>query len=146
MNSPHPSTRQDGIPGSDLCTEAEVTTLVHSFYTRVRQDEVLGPIFEAHIDDWDHHLARLVDFWSAILRRTGRFSGAPMPKHAALPGLSAALFQHWLKLFRENAAVQNNQAMARQACAMAERIAQSLWMGYQISRDAQGLPTALPHG
>jgi len=134
------------MPGSNLCTEAEVTALVHTFYARVREDDVLGPIFDAHIDDWDRHLARLVDFWSAILRRTGRFSGAPMPKHAVLPGLSAELFQRWLKLFRGNAAAQPNQAMAGQACAMAERIAQSLWMGYQISRDPGALPATLAQG
>nr|WP_157085109.1 group III truncated hemoglobin [Hydrogenophaga palleronii] len=134
------------MPGSDLCTEAEVATLVHTFYARVRKDGVLGPIFDAHIGDWDHHLSKLVDFWSAILRRTGRFTGAPMPKHAVLPGLSAELFQRWLKLFRENAAAQSNQAMAGQACAMAERIAQSLWMGYQISRDPDAMPAALTPG
>jgi hemoglobin len=134
------------MPSSQLCTEAEVAALVHAFYARVRQDEVLRPIFESHIDDWHRHLAKLVDFWSSILRRTGRFSGAPMPKHAALPGLSAALFQRWLELFRETAAAQPNQAMSEQACTMAERIAQSLWMGYQITRDPDAIPTALSHG
>lgn len=129
-----------------MCTEAEVAGLVHAFYARIRQDEVLGPIFERHIDDWDGHLAKLVDFWSSLLRRTARFSGAPMPRHAALPGLSSQLFERWLKLFRENAATHPNQAMARQACMMAGRVAQSLWMGYQICRDPQAVPTALTHG
>ncbi len=128
---------------SDLCSEQDITDLVHAFYARVRQDEQLGPIFDRHVDDWDHHLAKLVDFWSSILRRTGRFTGAPMPKHAALPGLNAQLFQRWLALFRDTAARQPNQAMAAQACAAAERIAQSLWMGYQISRDPHALPSAL---
>ncbi len=73
---------------------------MHSFYARIRQDEVLGPIFNGLITDWDQHLAKLVDFWSAILRRTARFSGAPMPKHAALPGLSLELFERWLGLFQ----------------------------------------------
>lgn len=131
------------IPGAGLCTEAEVTSLVHSFYARVRQDSVLGPIFDTHVDDWDHHLAKLVDFWSAILRRTNRFTGAPMPRHAALPGLSNELFQRWLQLFRDNAAEQANQPMGALACAMAERIAQSLWMGYQISRNPDALPAGL---
>src|SRR5437868_3898242 len=120
--------------------------MVHAFYARVRQDEVLGPIFDTHIDDWDPHLARLVDFWSAILRRTGRFTGAPMPKHAVLPGLTAALFERWLDLFRETAGAQPNRAMAEEAQAMAQRIAQSLWMGYQASRDPDALPTELSHG
>jgi len=126
-----------------LCSEEEITRLVHGFYARVRQDQRLGPIFDAHIDDWDHHLAKLVDFWSSILLRTGRFSGAPMPKHAVLPDLSAELFQHWLALFRQTAEEQPNHAMAELACAMAERIAQSLWMGYQISRDPHATPSGL---
>lgn len=125
------------------CTEEEISTLVHAFYARVRADPELGPIFNAHVDDWDVHLAKLTDFWSSILRRTGRFSGTPMTKHTALPGLTAELFQHWLSLFRETAAEQPNQAMGQHACLMAERIAQSLWMGYQISRDPQVLPRTL---
>lgn len=132
------------MPVSALCTEAEIERLVHDFYARVRQDEVLGPIFDAHVDDWDVHLARLADFWSAVLLRTGRFNGAPMPKHAALPGLAAPMFQRWLALFGETAAEQENQAMASQACAMAGRIAQSLWMGYQLSRNPDSLATGLP--
>lgn len=132
--------------GPELCTETEVTDLVHTFYAKVRKDEILGPIFESNVDNWDRHLAKLVDFWSSTLRRTGRFVGAPMPKHAALPGLSAALFYRWLQLFRENAATQSNQLMTEQACAIAERIAQSLWMGYQITRDPYSMPTALANG
>ena len=133
-------------PENQLCTEEEVATLVHTFYDKVRQDEVLGPIFDAQVEDWDHHLARLVDFWSSTLRRTGRFSGSPMAKHAVMPGLSAELFQRWLAIFRANAAEQTNQAMAEQACLMAERIAQSLWLGYQINRDPDGLPEMLGRG
>jgi len=129
-----------------LCTEAEIARLVHAFYAKVRQDDELGPIFNAHIDDWDHHLAKLTDFWSSILLRSGRYSGTPMPKHAALPDLNAELFQRWLGLFRDTAAEQPNQAMAAQACAMAERIAQSLWMGYQISREPHAIPSGLPRG
>ena len=126
-----------------LCSEEQISQLVHTFYARVRRDAQLGPIFDAHIDDWDQHLAKLVDFWSSVLLRTGRFSGTPMPKHAALPGLDAVLFRHWLSLFRSTAAEQPNQAMAVMACAAAERIAQSLWMGYQISRDPGRLAQTL---
>jgi len=116
-----------------LCTEDEVVEMVHRFYARIRRDEVLGPIFNGHIDDWDAHLATLVDFWSSILRRTARFSGTPMPKHTALPDLNAELFQRWLRIFRESNAELSNQAMVEQANATAQRIAQSLWLGYQTS-------------
>jgi len=129
----------------ELCSEEEVARLVHTFYGRVRQDELLGPIFEARITDWDQHLAKLVDFWSAILRRTARFSGAPMPKHAALPGLSPQLFERWLALFEITLAEQPNRAMADQAWQAARRIAQSLWSGYQMSRDPKQLPPVVNH-
>ena len=126
-----------------LCTEQEIRALVHDFYADVRRDDVLGPIFNSRIHDWDTHLAQLVDFWSSILLRTGRFTGAPMPLHAAMPGLSADLFQRWLAAFYASNARQPNQAMAAQANAMAERIAQSLWMGYQMRNGGDALPTPL---
>lgn len=130
---------------TQICTEDEVSTLVHDFYARVRRDEVLGPIFETHIQDWDAHLSKLTDFWSSVLRRTGRFSGAPMPRHAALPGLNAGLFRHWLRLFNETARAQPNQAMAAQATEAAARIAQSLWMGYQFSHEPGAIAQGLHH-
>ena len=128
---------------SVLCTEEEIRTLVHDFYDDVRQDALLGPIFNSRIHDWDAHLAKLVDFWSSILLRTGRFNGAPMPMHAAMPGLTAGLFQRWLALFYASNARQPNQAMAAQANAMAERIAQSLWMGYQMRNSGAAMPKPL---
>ncbi|MFA5631473.1 MAG: group III truncated hemoglobin [Porticoccaceae bacterium] len=127
------------MPTSALCTEEEITRLVHEFYARVRQDGKLGPIFNAHVEDWDEHLSILVDFWSSVLLRSGRFNGRPMPKHAALPDLTAELFQHWLALFRQTADEQPNRAMAEQACTMAGRIAQSLWSGYQLSRNRDAI-------
>jgi hemoglobin len=71
----------------DLCTEEEVVRLVHTFYSKVRNDAGLAPIFESHVVDWDRHLAKMVDFCSSALRGTARYSGTPIPRHAALPGL-----------------------------------------------------------
>jgi len=134
------------VRSPDLCTEEAITDLVHQFYAAVRRDERLGPIFNGHVRDWDEHLAKLVDFWSSILRGTRRFTGTPMPKHIALPDLSAELFQRWLALFRETAAAQPNQAMAGHAVEMAQRIAQSLWYGYQLSRAPETPPAGLRDG
>jgi hemoglobin len=122
------------MPSPDLCTEDEVRQLVHAFYGRVREDGRLGPIFERHVHDWDKHLATMVDFWSGALRGTARFRGTPMPKHVALPGLSADLFRQWLSLFRETTDALPNAAMADRANDLAQRVAESLWYGYQVSR------------
>lgn len=125
-----------------ICTEEDITLMVDHFYAMIREDEVLGPIFNGHIDDWDEHLVKLRDFWSSMLLRTGRFDGAPMPKHVALPELSAPLFQRWLALFAESLEEHPNQPMARMAHEMASRIAQRLWLGYQMAHhpDRQAVP------
>jgi hemoglobin len=123
------------MPAPDLCTEAEISDLVHRFYARVRADRLLGPIFDAHIDAWDPHLVRMVDFWSSALRGTRRYRGAPMPAHAALPGLRPELFVRWLELFQETTSTLPNARMGERANQLARRIAQSLWLGYQLHRD-----------
>lgn len=118
----------------DFCTEDEVHQLVHRFYGRVRQDPELGPIFEAHVRDWTPHLATMVDFWSSALRGTARFRGAPMPKHMAIPGLTADLFGRWLALFRATTSELGNPALQERADDLAHRIAASLWYGYRSAR------------
>ncbi|MBI3531281.1 MAG: group III truncated hemoglobin [Burkholderiales bacterium] len=121
------------MPDPQLCSEEEIAELVNRFYARVRRDEQLGPIFQAHVHDWDAHLVKLTDFWSSALRGTRRFRGTPMPVHAALPGLTAGLFRHWLQLFEATAAELPNQALRKRVTELADRIAQSLWYGYQIA-------------
>ena len=124
------------MPSAELCTEVEIVELVYSFYDRVRRDEVLGPVFDEHVKDWDTHLPKMVDFWSSALRGTARFRGAPMPKHAALPGLTIELFQRWLMLFGQTTNALPNAALAERAQDLAKRIAQSLWYGYQMHHGA----------
>lgn len=121
-------------PGPELCSEAEVEQLVRRFYARVRADALLGPIFESHVHDWEPHITQLVDFWSAMLRGTRRFAGAPMPKHLALPGLEWPLFERWLGLFRQTTAELGNPAMQQLADASAQRVATAIWGRYSNQR------------
>ena len=102
------------------------------------------------VHDWDEHLTRLSDFWSAVLLGTRRFAGMPMPTHVAMPNLSAALFERWLVLFGQTTAALPNRPMADAAMQMAQRMARSLWYGYQLSRDpslplAELRPATPPH-
>ena len=102
------------------------------------------------VHDWDEHLTRLSDFWSAVLLGTRRFAGMPMPTHVAMPNLSAALFERWLALFGQTTAALPNRPMADAAMQMAQRMARSLWYGYQLSRDpslplAELRPATPPH-
>jgi hemoglobin len=117
-----------------LPTEAEIATLVDAFYARVRADAVLGPIFETIVQDWDHHLARMVDFWSSVMLTSGRYKGMPLPAHARHDVIGPDLFPHWLALFRQTAEEICPPAVARAFLVRAERIAASLSMGIALAR------------
>ncbi len=115
-------------------TEDVIRTQVHAFYGRVRADPMLGPIFEAKIDDWDAHLAKLCDFWSSVMLMTGRFKGAPMPAHARLVGVGGAHFDHWLEIWRATARETCPPQAADVFIARAEMIARSLQLGMAVAR------------
>lgn len=115
-------------------TEDVIRAQVHAFYGRVRADPMLGPIFEAKIDDWDAHLVKLCDFWSSVLLMTGRFKGAPMPAHARLVGVGGAHFAHWLEIWRGTARETCAPPAADMFIARAEMIARSLQMGMAMAR------------
>ncbi|WP_229665972.1 group III truncated hemoglobin [Wenxinia marina] len=110
--------------------EAVLTDLVHAFYARVRTDPVLGPIFAERIGDWGWHLERMVDFWSSVALMTGRYHGAPVPKHAGLP-VTWAHFDRWLTLFQATAEEVCTPEGAKHVIERAERIARSLHMASQ---------------
>lgn len=110
--------------------EAVLTDLVHRFYDKVRQDPMLGPIFAARTHDWPHHLERMVAFWSSVALMTGRYHGAPVPKHVGLP-VTWDHFERWLELFRETARQICSPAGAAHVILRAERIAGSLHMAVQ---------------
>jgi len=81
--------------------EERIAAVVDEFYLRVQSDELLGPVFDAHIDNWGPHLDKMKDFWSSVLRRTGRYSGNPLMAHMQVPEITLEHFNRWVDLFRE---------------------------------------------
>lgn len=120
-------------PNPDQYSEEDVAQLVHTFYAKARKDPGLGPIFEEHVQDWDAHFVQMTNFWSAQLRGTSRFRGAPMPKHIVLPELFAELFERWVQLFVETTKEMGNPSLQQHADTVAKFIAGRLWQGYQMS-------------
>ncbi|MCX5520195.1 group III truncated hemoglobin [Kaistia defluvii] len=108
--------------------EASIQNLVHTFYDRVRQDPLIGPVFEAQVDDWPEHLEKLCAFWSNVVLRTGRYQGRPMQKHLRLP-IEAAHFDRWLQLFRTTASEIMPPGSAAIFIDRANRIADSFELG-----------------
>ncbi len=70
----------------DIDNDEDLTKLVHTFYARVQKDERLGYIFNDYAKvDWEHHLPKMVDFWSNLVFQTGRYKGRPFREHLPLP-------------------------------------------------------------
>ena len=83
-------------------SEESLQALVHAFYAKVRQDPLIGPVFNGAIANWDEHLNKLQAFWSSVMLGSGRYQGRPMPahiKHAHV--ISRLSFQRWLLLWGE---------------------------------------------
>ena len=114
----------------DIVSEADIRRMVEAFYAKVRRDPLLAPVFESAIGpDWGPHLQVMTDFWSGVLRMTGRYKGKPLQVHRALPDLRPAHFDRWLALFRLTAAETQAPAAAALFVQRAERIAATLRQG-----------------
>lgn len=129
--------------------EALVDRVVESFYARIRGDALLGPIFAEKIAEWPPHLAKMKQFWRSVLLGSGEFSGNPMVKHQAIPGLSDHHFSHWLTLFFQTLRDECPQAEGVKAFGQRARmIAESLLIGVEMHRNGQSPPAinrSLPH-
>lgn len=113
--------------------EVMIARLVDGFYGRVRRDPMLGPIFDAKVQDWDAHLARMRAFWSSVVLLSGRYHGQPMAKHAPLP-VEERHFARWLAIFAETAHDLCPPPAADYFIDRARRIAASLQAGVAAAR------------
>jgi hemoglobin len=117
-------------------------SLVEAFYSRARRDPLLGPVFEPVLAArWDEHIARLVDFWSSVTLRTGRYHGRPTAAHAG-HGLTEHHFARWLEMFEASARDVCPPEAADVFVGYAHRIGESLQIGLGIGPKALDLPKA----
>jgi len=80
---------------------ADIKLLVDSFYGKVRQDQLLGPIFDRVIQDrWPEHMEKMYRFWQTILLDGHSYYGNPFMPHAELP-VEREHFDRWLELFHQ---------------------------------------------
>jgi len=113
-----------------LTDEREIESVVRTFYARIRQDDVLGPIFERAIGaDWEPHLHKMFDFWSSVMLTSGRYKGQPMLVHMRLKAIRPEHFDRWLALFHETVDELCATPTADAFMTRALRIADSLRMG-----------------
>jgi hemoglobin len=96
----------------DIMLPEDVKTLIDTFYGSVREDEIIGYIFNdiAQVD-WPHHLPRMYAFWEFMLLGKDTYQGNPMEPHRNLAQkvqLKVEHFDQWVALFHQ--AVDSNFA------------------------------------
>ena len=85
----------------DLDSLDQIIKLVDLFYGKVKEDALIGPIFEDRIKGhWDKHLQKMYTFWQTVLLKEHTYYGSPFPPHAKLP-IDKKHFERWLLLFQE---------------------------------------------
>ena len=113
--------------------EAALPALLDRFYRRVREDVVLGPVFNAVVHDWPEHLERLSAFWSSVMLTTGRYKGNPMMKHLVhADRITPAMFQRWLALWAQTTEEMLSPEGAAAMQSKAQRISESLQLAIRF--------------
>ena len=84
----------------------DISVLVRTFYAKIREDVVLGPIFIANITDWESHLDLLTDFWETQLFLKRKYHGNPVTAHQEVDDkmnhtITSEHFGLWLNLWFE---------------------------------------------
>ncbi len=83
----------------DITTLNDIKLLVDSFYQSVREDLLIGPIFNAKLENrWPMHLEKMYTFWQTVLLGDHTYFGSPFPPHARLE-VSQNHFDRWLNLW-----------------------------------------------
>lgn len=124
-------------------TEDQLAVLVDRFYAKVREDDLLGPVFNGAIADWPGHLEKLTAFWSSVMLTSGRYKGNPMMAHLKhVAAIRPAMFARWLEHWGETARDALDEDGAAAVVAKAERIAESLQLGMFFRLQPRGAVAA----
>lgn len=128
MSASHAS---DGHPGSPVSAfevlggRPALLEFLRHFYADVRQDSQIGPLFDAHIQDWPAHLEKIADFWSLQTGGTSAYRGGFGAAHLRL-GLEERHFRRWLMLWELNCKSRLEPEVAVRLIARAHELAANL--------------------
>ena len=113
----------------------DIKLLVDSFYSKVRKDELIGPIFDEHIQDrCPAHLEKMYTFWETVLLGNHTYYGSPFPPHAHLP-VDKVHFERWLTIFMQNLDEHFTGQKADEAYWRAEKMANMFHIKIKHIRD-----------
>jgi len=84
----------------DIANKEDLKELIDQFYSKVKVDQTIGPVFQKVIvnDDWSEHLPVMYSFWNTVLFGVSDYRGNPFSKHIPL-NLEKPHFDKWIELF-----------------------------------------------
>jgi hemoglobin len=94
----------------DISNREDVFLVVSTFYTKVRENDTLGPFFNDVVKDWEAHLEHLTSFWETSLFMTKKlkkkYYGNPLEVHVRVDKannncITELHFGIWLNLWFE---------------------------------------------
>jgi hemoglobin len=122
----------------DILDIDDIKRLVNAFYAKVREDEVLSPVFEERIKDrWPQHLEKMYSFWQTVLLDEHTYQGSPFAPHARLP-LEEKHFNNWITLFHETISENFSGVKAEEAKWRADKMAEMFYHKHQYFKNNPG--------
>jgi hemoglobin len=112
-----------------------ISNLLRHFYADVRQDPLIGPIFNAQVKDWKTHLEMIANFWETVIGGPRTYA-RPMPmKHLPLQ-LREEHLERWLFLWQANCRAQLPADTAREMIDLSQHIGGKLRVILGLSSNA----------
>lgn len=121
---------------------ADVSYLVRAFYAKVRKDELLGPIFNGIISDWEEHLEKLTDFWENNLFFVAKYRGNPRTAHISVDKkmdntVESRHFGEWLNLWYQTIDENFEGHLAERAKTNARKMSTHLFLNIFQDRQSE---------
>lgn len=80
----------------DIYSLEDIKFLVDKFYQKVKENELLGPVFTTVIQNrWPQHLEKMYRFWETVLLEKQTYKGGPSRHMQSYPCISSILIPGW---------------------------------------------------
>ena len=83
---------------TDITNNDDIKLLVDTFYAEAQKDELVSPIFDKYIKDWDAHHVKLYQFWKTVILKQAAYQAKPVQMHFKMP-IEQKHFDRWLEIW-----------------------------------------------
>ena len=132
------------LPPRIPVSRQQIEAVVETFYARVRDNAVLGPVFFESLtrdaEIWRVHEAKIARFWANAILHERSYDGNPMLVHSGISALKPQMFETWLALFSETLNDLLPEPLARAWSELAHRIGRGLRIGVEQAQQPQNGP------